>query len=278
LRPARAAEAARGGVLRPSTHVVSGTCVPPPVYRRLPFAAQSAFLREIIGRCARKEGQPSPVLVFDLDGTLMDNRPRTCAILRELAAHWATRHPAHAAKLRAAEPDDLAYLLTESLEQLGVTQTEMVAEAETFWRERFFVDGYLSYDVPIPGAVEFVRAAYESGGNIVYLTGRDLPLMGIGSFRSLRDLGFPIGVPGTELVLKPDAAMPDEAFKRLEAPKLARVGKVVGVFDNEPANCNVLLEQNPGAESVFVDTQHLPGAPPLDPRVKVIGDFRTSGQ
>jgi hypothetical protein len=97
--------------------------------------------------------------------------------------------------------------------------------------------------------------------------------MGIGTFRSLRDLGFPIGMPGTELVCKPDFNMPDEAFKRLEAPKLSRVGRVIAAFDNEPANCNVFLEQNPESESVFVDTQHLPGAPPLDPRVAIIDDF-----
>jgi hypothetical protein len=98
-------------------------------------------------------------------------------------------------------------------------------------------------------------------------------MMGLGSFRSLRDLGFPIGVPGTELVLKPDANMPDEAFKRLEAPKLARVGRVVAAFDNEPANCNTILAVNPGSDGVLLDTQHLPGAPPLDPGVRVVADF-----
>jgi hypothetical protein len=30
----------------------------------------------------------------------------------------------------------------------------------------------------------------------------------------------------------------------------------------------------PEAEVVFVDTQHLPGAPPLDARVRVVTDFR----
>jgi hypothetical protein len=212
--------------------------------------------------------------VFDLDGTLMDNRPRTLVILHELAAVWRTSRPQLAERLAAARADQLDYLLTDSLARFGVTHTDAIAEAEAFWRDRFFTDAYLEHDVAVPGSVEFARACYERGGNLVYLTGRDLPLMGIGSFKSLRDLGFPIGVPGTELVLKPDAGMPDEAFKRLEAPKLERVGRVVAVFDNEPANCNVLLEQNPECTSVFVDTQHLPGAPPLDPRVKVVPDFR----
>ena len=168
----------------------------------------------------------------------------------------------------------MAYLVSETLERLGVTDAERVAEAQAFWRDRFFSDGHLQHDVPLPGAVDFARACYDAGAILVYLTGRDLPAMGIGSFRSLRDSGFPIGVPGTELVLKPDAAMPDEAFKRLEAPKLARVGAIVASFDNEPANCNTILAQNPECESVLVDTQHLPGAPPLDPGVHVIADFR----
>jgi len=155
-----------------------------------------------------------------------------------------------------------------------VTDVERIAEAHAFWRDRFFADGHLHHDKPIPGAVEFARACYDAGATLVYLTGRDLPLMGIGSFRSLRDNGFPIGVPGTELVLKPDAEMDDEAFKRLEAPKLARVGAIVASFDNEPGNCNMILAQNPECESVLLDTQHLPGAPPLNPRVHVIADFR----
>jgi hypothetical protein len=242
------------------------------------MAAQRALLERIVVRCrhdpAKDGGKPTPVVVFDLDGTLFDNRPRTCMILKELAETWRQRYPGEAARLAAARPDELAYLLTDTLERLGVTATDAVGEAQTFWRDRFFADDHLRYDVPLAGAVEFATSCYEAGAILVYLTGRDLPLMGIGSFRSLRDQGFPIGVPGTELVLKPDAAMADEAFKRLEAPKLARVGKIVASFDNEPANCNTILAQNPGCESILVDTQHLPGAPPLDAGIRVIGDFR----
>jgi hypothetical protein len=131
----------------------------------------------------------------------------------------------------------------------------------------------LKHDIALAGAVEFTRACYEAGATIVYFTGRDLPLMGIGSFQSLRDLGFPIGAVGTELVLKPDAKIPDEAFKRDEAPKLKRIGRVVASFDNEPGNCNVFVETCPDAEVIFVDTQHLPGAPRLHPKVEVVSDF-----
>ncbi len=247
-----------------------------PVYPRLSFDEQSRLLGNIVTRCAHRSSEPTPVVVFDLDGTLMDNRPRTCAILREFGASLKTREPAIAESLMHAEPGHLAYLLSDSMEALGVHRTDLVAELQVFWRARFFADDHLVHDVALPGAVKFAHDCYEAGAILVYMTGRDLPLMGIGSFRSLRDLGFPIGVPGTELVLKPDAAMADEAYKRLEAPKLARVGRVVAAFDNEPGNCNVFKTHFPEAESVFVDTQHLPGAPALSPGVATIGDFRSS--
>jgi hypothetical protein len=249
-----------------------------PVFPRLEASRQHALLQRIVDRCAfdpvRDRAKPTPVVVFDLDGTLFDNRPRTRAILSELAQTWRAAHPELALRVEGIRHDEMAYLLTDTLARIGVTDVERVEEAQAFWKERFFADHHLQHDVPLPGAVDFAKACYEAGAILVYLTGRDLPLMGIGSFRSLRDCGFPIGVPGTELVLKPDAAMADEAFKRTEAPKVARVGAIVASFDNEPANCNTILAQNPACESVLVDTQHLPGAPPLDPGVHVIADFR----
>jgi hypothetical protein len=230
-------------------------------------------LREVLRRCRHEPDQPAPVVVFDLDGTLMDNRPRTLAILRDFANHCRGRDPQLARRLLSAELGDVAYLLSDSLERLGAHQTELVAEMQAFWRDRFFADAHLVHDVPVRGAVDFTRACYDRGAILVYLTGRDLPLMGIGTFQSLRDLGFPIGVPATELVLKPDANMPDEAFKRVAAPEFGRIGRVVAAFDNEPANCNVMLAHYPDAHVVFVDTQHMPGAPPLAPGMHVVDDF-----
>jgi beta-phosphoglucomutase-like phosphatase (HAD superfamily) len=235
---------------------------------------QHRLLKAILRRCQAEKARGTPVVVFDLDGTLMDNRPRTLAILRELAEQLRDRDDDVARRLEHAGPSDLAYLLTDSLERLGIRSTDRVAEIEAFWRDRFFADPHLRHDVALAGAREFAHTCYSAGAVLVYLTGRDLPLMGAGTFQSLRDLGFPIGVAGTELVLKPDAAMPDEAFKRLTAPELARVGHVVAAFDNEPANCNVLLAHYPDAHVVFVDTEHMPGAPALEAGVHVVRDFR----
>jgi hypothetical protein len=88
---------------------------------------------------------------------------------------------------------------------------------------------------------------------------------------SLRDL---ISIGLRHRSSEGDANLPDEAFKRQVGPELARVGNVIAIFDNEPGNCNVLQESFPNAYSILVDTQHLPGAPPLLPTVKVVRDFQ----
>ena len=244
-------------------------------YTRLPFAQQQTLLRRVVDR-ASPGSRGAKVVVLDLDGTLIDNRPRTGAILHELADDLRTSHPRDAALLRGAVPDALGYLVRDSLRALGVAE-DLVPEAEAFWKTKFFSDDPIRFDVALPGAIAFARACYERGAILAYFTGRDLPGMSVGTWKSLRDLGFPIGVPGTELVLKPTFEMPDEVFKQEIGPRLARLGEVVAVFDNEPANCNVLLAQHASAESVFVDTQHFPGAPPLDPKVHVVGDLVMDG-
>lgn len=178
-----------------------------------------------------------------------------------------------AARLTAVTPEAIPYHFKDVLAVAGVTREDLVTFALEYWKARFFADPHIEHDVEVRGASRFARACYEAGASLVYLTGRDLPLMGVGTFASLRSLGFPIGVCGTELVLKPDARMPDFEFKRFEAPKIARVGRVVAAFDNEPENCNIFLAQYPDCESVLMDTQHAGGAPPLAPGVKVIADF-----
>src|SRR5580698_1445552 len=187
-----------------------------PLYVRLAADHRRALFERILGRCERRWGGAPPVVVFDLDGTLFDNRPRTCAILHELAAEWEGKEPQIAARLRSVQVADLAYFVSDSLGRFGITREDLVSEAMTFWRARFFADAHLRHDVEVPGAAAFARACYDRGATLVYLTGRDLPMMGLGTFASLRDVGFPIGVAGAELVLKPRFEMPDAEFKRYE--------------------------------------------------------------
>lgn len=244
-----------------------------PAYKRISSADQKALYSRIVERSHAKKGEPVPVVVFDLDGTLMDNRPRTATILHELGAELRAEAHTAAELFASVKADNISYMLKDSLKNLGIEPSELHERAEAFWRQRFFTDSYLRHDLAIAGAVDFAKACYNAGATLVYFTGRDLPLMSLGSFQSLRDLGFPIGVVGTELVCKPDAKIPDEHYKKEEGPKMARIGKVIATFDNEPGNCNAFLAMFPDADNVFIDTQHLPGAPPLADKVFIAPDF-----
>jgi hypothetical protein len=240
--------------------------------KRLDDLERTRLLNSILDHAANRS-RGTPVLVFDLDGTLMDNRPRVVAILHELAEAWRRKHPDAAALLGSASPEHIVYGFQENLHRLGIADEALHVPAFEFWKERFFNDPHIRHDVEVAGARDYVRACHDAGAIIVYLTGRDLPNMALGSFASLRDLGFPIGVIGTELVVKPAFAMGDAEFKRSVAPELRRLGRVIAVFDNEPLNCNLLLECHPECTAVFLDTQYAPNPPPLDPRVHVIHSF-----
>jgi hypothetical protein len=249
------------------------TLTTPFFHKRLSSADRSALLRSIVDRIWQQATERPVVAVFDLDGTLMDNRPRVVAILYELAEAWRDRHPDAAERCARAHPDDIVYGFIENLRRLGITEPALHEEGFAFWKARFFADPHVKHDVEIRGARQYVHACHKAGAVIVYLTGRDLPNMALGSFASLRDQGFPIGVIGTELVVKPRFEMPDVEFKRSVAPDLRRLGTLVAAFDNEPANVNLFLESHAGATGVFLDTQYAPNPPPLDPRALVIQNF-----
>ncbi len=241
--------------------------------RRLPARDRRELLCRMVESAKHRPGEPAPVFVFDLDGTLLDNRPRVAKIFHELAVAWEQSHPEAARALSNATSADIVYGLIENFDRLGITAPELKQEGLAFWKERFFVDSYLCHDVETEGACSFVKACYEAGATVVYLTGRDLPNMALGTFASLRDNGFPIGVVGTSLVTKPAFEIPDADFKHDVAPSLVRHGKVVATFDNEPANTNLFLHHHPGASAIFLDTHHAPEPPPLDDRAVVIDTF-----
>jgi hypothetical protein len=219
----------------------------------------------------QRGGERPPVAVFDLDGTLFDNGPRTWQILVDFAEHAGL--PDLRRTLDRAPRTRLPYLLRETLASLGVTDGTIIEAAQTFWLERFFTDHHQSHDIPIAGALSLVRTLYDGGTTIVYLSGRDVPKMLVGVCESLRSHGFPVGLAGTTVVLKPDFHDPDLEFKKSAMRFIDTLGVVVATYDNEPANCNAFRERWPDALHVFVDTQHAPNPPPLHADVVVVDDL-----
>ncbi len=226
-----------------------------------------AILAEIEQRRAER-----PVVIFDLDGTLYDNRSRTLRILHAFAASLGHEHAKDAAVIRALRVDSLLYRIEDTLGPRGVS-ADVIARAQKAWFARFFTDTACADDVPVQGAVAFARACHARGATVVYLTGRDIPGMLVGTVRTLRDDGFPIGVPRVELVFKPTFEEPDTAFKIGMLDAMDELGAVIATFENEPGNCNMFHRRWPDSHALLVTTQHAPGAPPLDERCVRIPHF-----
>lgn len=229
-------------------------------------------LADVIARSKNRIDGRSPVVVFDLDGTLFDNGPRTWQILVELA-----ETEGHAALRRALDQmprRDLPYLLRDTLRKAGLHEDPALLErAGAFWKARFFTDEYQRFDEPLAGALKYAGALYEAGATIAYLSGRDAPNMLVGCAAALRRHGFPVGLPRTAIVLKHKFEDLDLDFKREALGFVDELGVVVGTFDNEPANCNLFAERWPQALHFFVETAHAPNPPPLHALVGRVPDL-----
>lgn len=184
---------------------------------------------------ARVKAAPAGLVVFDLDSTILDNRPRQARILRELGA---ARGIEALTRARAEHWQD--WSIQRAMRNAGLADDEVARladEAKQFWRERFFTSEYCRDDAAIAGAVAYVGSLVAAGARIVYCTGRHEP-MRAGTVDSFERLGFPQPRDGAELLMKPVFELSDDDWKVEAYARLRALGRVVAVFDNEPTHVN----------------------------------------
>jgi len=212
------------------------------------------------------------VVIFDLDSTLFDNRPRQVRILREfgqakgiasLAAnevrHWASGWDMRGAMVNAGLPEADADAL--------------LSEARTFWRERFFTSEYCRIDAEIAGAGAYLRALAATQVQIAYVTGRHEP-MREGSVEALGNFDMPLPDGGqVRLLMKPTLDETDDDFKVQVVAQVRALGEVIAAFDNEPTHVNGYRVSFPEALSVHLATDHSGRAVALLPGVVSIPNF-----
>lgn len=241
--------------------------------RRARAGEQPRILAAALARAAA--AAPDGVAVFDLDSTLLDNRPRQALIARDYGR--AAGLPA----LLDARPEHWrGWDLEAALVRAGLPAAEARrrrAEFRRFWAERFFTSAYCRHDVPLPGAPAFVRAVAAAGARIAYVTGRPA-WMQDGTLDVLRRHGFvlPDGARA-RLLMKPDDTLGDEDWKRRARALVEAMGPVALAFDNEPAHVNEYARAWAGALAVHLDTDHSPHAVPVLAGVPSIADFRLDG-
>jgi len=239
-------------------------------------ANTARLLEEVIPTVKERTARGrSTLAIFDLDGTIFDNRTRTIFILREISEKFANKAPELSTAFETFQ--DLSavdYSLDITLSRMGVRHPAEIAFIKQEWAKRFFTDEYQKYDMPILGAKSYVERVHKAGATVIYLTGRDVGRMLVGTTEVLRLYGFPVGVEGTMTIVKKEFEQDDELFKKEVSDYIDRLGEVVAIFENEPANSNILQARFPKASSFFVLTQHRPGAPELNPGIHRIKDFR----
>jgi len=175
------------------------------------------------------------VVVFDLDSTLLDNRPRQAVILREFGrAHGL-------AALENARPEHWqGWSIQRAMTNAGLDDadvTRWAEQAKQFWRERFFTSEYCRLDDAIAGAVAFVSDVRARGTQVAYCTGRH-DAMRAGTVESFARLGLPEPGPLVHLLMKPTFEMTDDDWKVAAYERLRGMGDVLAVFDNEPTHVN----------------------------------------
>jgi hypothetical protein len=234
---------------------------------RLDLDPQRATLDAVLAALRRDGGG---LCVFDLDSTLLDNRPRQALILREFGA--ACGEP----RLSTVQPEHFeGWDLEVAMRNAGLPPPrapELRDAARAFWKARFFTGEYCRHDVPIRGAVDFVRAV-QALGVFVYLTGRHRD-MEQGTLASFRAAGFPLpAAPSTYLLLKPNQELHDDAWKEQACAQVAALGPVRAAFDNEPTHINRYRQVFGEAICVCLETDHSGRPVPLRPGIVSIPNF-----
>lgn len=239
------------------------------------MTAQNGVFVQLLDRVKHEaSAKHHPVVIFDLDDTLVRTAFRNQAVLKDWTETEAGKP--YAAGFATLKLEDIGWGIDGALTKMGVP-AELQKDAIKFWVNHFFTSDYLRYDKPNPGAVSYVKAVLAAGGHVVYLSGRNDASMRPGTEASLKACGFPWD-PSSRTVtleLKHDKGGSDAEFKRVAAKQVAKLGEVVAVVDNEPANVNAMHESLPGAIAVFLDKPHSPNPPPLDKGVDTAPDFPT---
>lgn len=210
-----------------------------------------------------------PLAILDIDLTLVDNAPRTRAILGDWLLTLRGRWPGAEAAIAFAQTMPIVFGAAANVRALGVDDEALLREGLAFWWERFFTARYAALDLPCPGAIDAARRLAAAGATLVYLTARPSTLADATANR-FRELGLPVAEVGTVLVMKDDPREPDGAFKERALSWIGALGEVVLCADNEPGHVNAMHAAFPDALCIQVATRHSPGAPPLAPGARVV--------
>ncbi len=204
-------------------------------------------------------GKVLPLIIADLDDTLLDRRPRMMKILADLIMDQNPEIPLTddvRMKVANIKPRTMSLDLKQTLLNVGVDDETMLSWLLTEYKRHESSDQFIMFDLPLPGSVEFIKGLSTAGAMTMYLGGlRNMNKSRFGTERSISMYEFPAprGEVGA-LFMSEDDVDDDLEFKRQLLDPIGKAGEVVAVFDNEPSACNLFKNKFPDATVVLVDT------------------------
>ena len=190
------------------------------------------------------------MIIFDIDGTILDNFPRQVAILINLFSEMPEIKEIYLNEgyLRQLLPNPYS-LLKHIIEKSGNTQ--IIRELQPKFLKFFLSNEYLENDILISGFSTFFKQLLLNTPEdieITFLTGRPEQEMREGTITSLNLLGIDFNTKKFQLIMKPKIEMEDYDFKVqvLSALKTDQI-QVLAFFDNEPNNCILAKKFFPNA-------------------------------
>lgn len=228
-------------------------------------------LEQVLER-ATKAG-PNGIVVFDLDSTVFDNRPRQARIVREFGkqkkiAALERCHPQHFVS---------GWELEAAMVACGVPAAEardLFKELKAFWAERFFTSEYCRDDIEIVGSPRYLHAVTRTKARVFYVTGRHEE-MRAGTVACLArcEMPLPSADGAVSLLMKPTLRESDDLYKRAAHQLLSELGTVLAAFDNEPTHVNDYATRFESALAVHLATDHSGRPVTLHERVVSIPHF-----
>jgi hypothetical protein len=221
---------------------------------------------------ASKSG-PQGLLVFDLDSTVFDNRPRQARIVREFGKAKGL------AGLTQCQPWHFTsgWDLRGATKACGISAADseaMYPELKAFWQERFFTSEYCREDIEVVGAPRYLHALDYVKARVIYVTGRH-EAMREGTEACLERCRMPMPSKGghVQLLMKPLLPDSDDEYKRQAHAQLRQMGTVLAAFDNEPMHINDYATKFESAIPVHLATDHSGRDVQLHPRCVSIPHF-----
>jgi hypothetical protein len=217
----------------------------------------------------------TPVVIADLDETLINSTPRRCSSFHQAVHDYcgASRSDdcGKAFALHLADFESLTNRydpspLFDRIELSFGFRRAIQSRALNYYLSEQFV----SRDLAIPGAVEYLRELRSRGAAVFFVTARLDRDVWLATMKSLEQLGLAEKNHPERLMLRSEGessiAFKRRAFAEIRTWSGKNRAQVQVLMENEPENMNAMKEYFPFADAIFVEgaflkAEHVKGSP-----------------